>query len=262
MFTAEARNIRIYSDTLSDSVPGELSNHTIQFTIDTDVAPSGYIEVVPPVGFSVVTAASMASTTYDHENVELYVNGTPRTATATADAANDGVTITPGSPGSIRYTFNSTTGVSNGDVLRLLIGDHTSLSTNGEASFSTSTGTTTASDDASPVQNSTASGTHSYTLTVGGGTEPAFANFLLALVDPVSVGPIDTRETIPPFRFNGAPTGEVGGTTLSIELSLETDEFAVCRYSTTASTSYFAMTNTFDSTGVVVAFGRNNRLSQ
>jgi uncharacterized membrane protein YgcG len=239
---ARALNMSSFSDTLSNSAPGVYSDHTIQFTIGTDVSPGGYIDLVPPPDFSVIATSGFTA-----RNVELYVNGAPRISSSTGDATIDTVVITPGSPGLVRYSFNPTAGVSNGDVLSLRVGANTSGAFNGEVTFSISTGTTTYPQDIG-LENSSATGSHRFTLDVNGA---ANADFVIVIVDQVNVGPVDTTETVPPFRFNGAPTGDVGGTTLAVELSLETDEFAVCKYSTTASTSYAAMIDRFESTGFV-----------
>ena len=61
----------------------------------------------------------------------------------------------------------------------------------------------------------------------------------------------DTTEEIPPFRFNGAPTSTVGGTTLNVEMSLETDELAICKYDVVPGTAYAAQPNTFTNTGFI-----------
>ena len=79
----------------------------------------------------------------------------------------------------------------------------------------------------------------------------ANADFMIALIDQVGVGPIDTREEIPPLRFNGAPSSTVTGVTLNVELFLETDELAICKYSLTPGVDYFAMPVTFTGTGLI-----------
>lgn len=235
---AGARNIAFYKDTIGDSKPGELSNHTFDFTIFEDVSPGGYFEFTPPTGFEI-----LSSSTFGVRSVEMYVNGSPRSATSTASATDDGVSITPGSPGSIRYTLNSSTGVSSGDEIRFLLGNHT---TNSILTAST-TGTTTIPADISAIKNSSVTGTKAFNMTVSGTSEPTYADFVIAIVDGVGAG-ADTTETIPPYRFNGTPTSTVGGTTLSAQVSLETDEFATCRYSTTAGVDFNSMTETFDET--------------
>ncbi|MEK7542613.1 MAG: dockerin type I domain-containing protein [Patescibacteria group bacterium] len=56
-------------------------------------------------------------------------------------------------------------------------------------------------------------------------------------------------DTTPPSRSNGAPAGTLAAGTTSTTLSLDTNENATCRYSTTQNTAYAAMVNTFSTTG-------------
>lgn len=240
---SEARNIINFKDTLSTSAPGEYSDHNLEFTILTAVPAGGYFDIVPPAGFTI-----LSTSTFQARNVELLVNGIVRTSSSTGGANTDTVTITPGSPGSIRYTLNPTTGISNGDNLQLLIGSNTSGAFNAEVSFSTSTGTTTAPQDIG-ILNASTTGVHEVQLT---SSVTAYTDFVIFLIDTVGLGPADTRESVPPFRFNGRPTSTVGGTTLAVELSLETDELAICRYSTTPGVAYNSMVDTFESTGFLV----------
>ncbi len=246
LYDVQARNINQYRDTISTSAPGQLANHTLSFRLDTAVNPGGYIEVIPPDGFEVV-----ASTSFSVRNVELYVNGSPRLAADTAAPGYDQVDITPGSPGVIRYTLEPTSGIAAGSNLELRIGDHTSVSSVFSETFSTSTGTTTTPEDTPGIVNASTTGTHEVDVRVYDGGEIADAGFLIAIVEQVGVGPVDTTEEIPPFRFNGTPTSTVGGTTLSVEITLETDELAVCRFSATSSIPYQSMPSTFTNTGLV-----------
>lgn len=242
-----ALNIHSYSDTISNSQPLAYADHTFEFTIRTDVAPGGYIEITPPTGFEIISTS-----TFDVRNVELYVDGVPRTASSTLSATTDQVIITTGSPGLIRYNLNSTTGISSDADLELRIGSHTSNANAFSINYSTSTGTTTTPADIPPIRNSSEPGTYKMNVVVGGGTAPAYADFNIVVVKPISIAGVDTTESVPPYRFNGAPDGEIGGTTLNVEISLETDELAVCKYSQTASTSYALMSGTFEVTGQIV----------
>lgn len=253
IFDVNAFNIGTYSDTLSDSTPDDLSNHTLQFTLQSDVLPGDYIDLVPPPGFSILaTSTSVSSSTFTARNVELYVNGLLRPASSTGGVATDTVSITYGSPGLIRYTLNPTTGISNGDTVRLLIGSNAAGAHNGGTTYSTTTGTTTLSQDIG-ILNGPTTGSHEPSLTImRGASRVASADFKIFLIEEVTLGPADTTETVPPFRFNGAPSGNVGGTTLSIELSVETDEFADCNYATSTGITYSLMTNTFEGTGLIV----------
>lgn len=246
-FQSSALNIHSYKDTISDSRPSGYANHTLDFTLQTDVAPGGYIEVQPPAGFEI-----LASSTFAERNVELYVNGIARTASSVMDTTVDEVEITPGAPGLIRYNLNPTEGIASGSDLELRIGNHTSNALHYSVSYSTTTGTTTVIADEEPIKNSSSTGTYRFAVTVGGGTEPAYAQFNIAVIDAITTGNVDTTEDVPPVRFNGAPTGEISGTNLIVELSLETNELAVCRYSRTAGVDYHSMTEVFNSTGFLM----------
>ncbi len=246
-FESKALNILSYKDTISDSRPSGYANHTLEFKLGTDISPGGYIEVEPASGFEI-----LATSTFAERNVELYVNGALRSAGAVLAPNVDEVVITPGSPGAIRYNLNPTTGIPSGSAIEMRIGNHTSGALQESVSYSTTTGTTTIAGDVEPIKNSGTPGTYRFAVTVGGGAEPAYAQFNIAVVDAVGVGPADTTEEVPPFRFNGAPTGEVSGTVLNVELSLETDELAVCRMSRTPGVDFHDMTDVFSSTGLLV----------
>lgn len=246
-FQSRALNILSYKDTISDSKPGEYANHTLAFTLKTDVAPGGYIEVEPPVGFEIT-----ASSTFAERNVELYVDGVARAAGPVLSATVDEVEITPGSPGHIRYNLNPTLGIPTDSEIELRIGNHTSDALEYSVSYSTTTGTTTVEADTEPIRNSTSTGTYRFAVTVGGGDEPAYAQFNIAVVEGVLAGPVDTTEEVPPLRFNGAPTGEVSGTVVTVELSLETNEFAECRMSQTPGVEFHDMNDVFTNTNLIV----------
>jgi hypothetical protein len=241
-----ARNITQYKDTISNSGPEQFSNHTLSFVLNTAVGPGAYMEFIPPAGFETLSSAN-----FTERNVELIVNGVRRTAGAVQTATDDQIEIFPGLPGMVRYTLNTTNGISSGASIQLKVGNHTSTAVPFTFVFSPGFGTTSIPTDIKPIRNSPDIGTHEIDFKVYDSGEVADAGFLIALVETVGVGPIDTTEEIPPLRFNGSPTGFVGGTTVSVEISLETDEFAVCRYSSTPDTAYSAMTNTFGNTGTV-----------
>lgn len=244
---ATARNINEYRDTISNSAPLAPSNHTLSFLLNTNLSPGAYFEITPPPGFTIVAT----STFTPDRNVELYVNGVPRDATTTLDVATDMVEIVPGTPGLIRYTLNPTQGVGSGSRLEFRIGNHTSESLSFSESFSTTTGTTTIYADEPGIFNAGSIGTHRVALRVFDGGEVADADFLIALVEQVGVGPADTTEEIPPERFNGSPTSTVTGVTLNVEIFLETNELAVCKYSTTPGVDFNVMPNTFTNTGLI-----------
>jgi len=244
--TVQAINIAQYKDTISDSAPNKAANHTIEFVVKTPIAPGSVIEITPPAGFNVLSTSS-----FGVRNVQLSVDGTLRTSASAAAPGVDQVEITTGTPGFFRYTLAPDVGISNGSRLQFKIGSHTTTALQPVTSFSTSTGTTTTPGDSEPIVNANALGRHDVKVEIFNGSLIANADPIIFLVKNVSIPNIDTTEEIPPFRFNGAPTSTVGGTTPNVEISLETDEFAECKYSTSSNVAYSAMTNNFPNTGVV-----------
>ncbi len=245
-FFATALNISEYKDRLTDSGPLEQSNHTIEFVLDTSISPSSVIEITPPAGFEVI-----ATSTFGERNVELYVDGSPRTAASIASPGVDQVEITTGSPGLFRYTLAPDFSINAGSRLQFKIGNHTSMSLDPVTTFSSTTGTTTTAGDIEPIINSAITGTHRVDVSIYDGGLVARADFIVFLNQKVRIPNVDTTEEVPPYRFNGAPTSTVGGTTLSVEISLETDELAICKMSLTPGVSYGAMTQTFTNTGMI-----------
>ncbi len=242
-----SRNITEYKDLISNSTPLVASNHTLSFKLDTTVSGGAYIEVTPPPGFEVISTSTFAA----ERNVTLAVNGSLRASDSVLSPGVDMVEIIPGSPGMIRYTLNPSEGISAGSRLELRIGNHTDKSNVFAVEYSTSTGTTTTDADIKPIINDSSIGTKQVQVAVYDGSLVAEAGFLIALVDMVGLGPIDTTEEIPPYRFNGSPSSTVTGVTLSVELFVETDELAICKYSLLPGVAYGAMPVTFTGTGLI-----------
>jgi len=244
---ARTLNIIEYRDVVSDSGPSEFANHTIQFVINTAVPPLSTIEITPPSGFEIISTSTFAE-----RNVELYVDGVPRASDSVLSPGVDMVEITPGSPGFIRYTLNPSDGLSQGERLEIRVGNHTSESLDFSVDFDILNGTTTTQADIEPIQNSSVLGSHKMLVEVYDGSLIASAEPIIFMVRKVEIPNVDTTEEIPPFRFNGAPTSSVGGTTLNVEISVETDEFAVCRVSDTPGVDFGLMATNFTNTGIIL----------
>jgi hypothetical protein len=226
------------SDLLSTSAPSYASNHTFQFTTQTDVPASGKIYIEPQVGsFDIPT-------TTDYRDIDLLVATPPggysqyMIGSSTPTASTSTVNITDGTSGRIIINLPTTQIISAGDQVRVTVGTH--------SVYGTPTST-------SQIINPSATTSHSWYLATldSGGDVVDSVKVLVAIVDLVTVGPADTSEEIPPVRSNGAPIGEIPYGTDSVEISLNTDELATCRYSTTASTSYAAMVDSFPTTGQI-----------
>jgi hypothetical protein len=245
-----AANIIEYSNTLTDSGPSARSNHQLEFTLQTPLSGGSYLEVTPPSGFTILGNSSLRE-----RNVELLVDGVVRVSSDSSSAGIDMVEITPGSPGMIRYTLAPDAAIASNARFELRIGNDTSTSQAAFTTYSSSTGTTTTPGDVEPIVNSSVLGLHEVQLEVYDGGLVADRDFIIFLNEKVSMPNIDTTETIPPFRFNPSPTSSVGGTTLSVEISLETDEFSICRYDTVPGTEFSAMPITFTNTGLIFHSG-------
>ena len=243
-----ARNITNFKDTISTSAPTLGANHTLSFTLGEDVAAGGYIEITPPTDFEILATSTFSA----DRNVELSVNGVSRAVGSVIGPTIDMVEIIAGTPGMIRYTLNPTSGLAAGSEVKIKIGNHTTNSQSFSESYSTTTGTTTIEADIAPIINGPSIGTRRMNVEIYDGSGlVANAGFLIALVNRVGVGPLDTTEEIPPYRFNGAPTSTITGVTLNVEIFIETDEFAICKYATTADVPYGSMTNTLSNTGLI-----------
>ena len=245
---AQAVNISQYSDVVSDSGPGAAANHSFRFTPTVPIAIGAYLEIT----FSPEFTLTLATTTFAERNVELYVNGVPRSASSSLSVGVDGVTLTRGAGGSIRYTLApGTAAISAGSEVELRVGNHTTGVLGQRQVFISGVGTTTVPADIEPVDNPLTLGAHDIALSVVDGTEIASTDFLVFINEKVTVTG-DTTEEIPPFRFNGSPTSTLAGTSLNVEISLETDELAVCRFDTASGTPYFSQPNAFTNTGFLV----------
>lgn len=231
-----AATILRYSDRLSTSAPGQSSNHTINFKTTAVIPPGGFIRFTPDDGdFDIPASAD-----FDTDNVALYISTggsyALRAATSTPSPTEDGVLITTGTSGNIEITLNSTNGIPAGADVRLLIGKHTPNATTTDVG----------------ITNPLTTGTFDYFLEAGDGVTNTRVQGRYAIIDEVQIQDVDTRETVPPVRFNGAPSGTLSGTTLGVQMSLETDEFSKCRYSLASGTPFFSMGNEFSTSYILI----------
>ena len=233
-----ARYMSSISDTLSTSAPGAYANHTIEFTVETDIPPSGFIVVRPEDG-----AFNIPTSTFSYRNVEVATEPsgasffTTRLGASTADSARDGISVVAGTSGSVTIALNDVTGITAGTVVRIALGMNTA-----HASSTADTG----------IQNPDTPATYSMQVEAGGGLD-AHAKTLVAIIDKVGVGPINTKTNTPAFRFNGAPSSTLSHTTSGAEISLETDKLARCRFGLAPGSPYGVLSSQFS--GSVTQFG-------
>lgn len=174
---ANAATLTTVKDTISDSRPSVVSNHTIDFTTPTGITSGQTITITFPAGF---TLSSIA-----FGDVDLKDDGTDLAIAATPSGATWGAAVS----GQVLTLTNGTTAVGAGSVMELQIGTN---ATSGTAGTNQITNTTVGS----------------YVISIGG-TMADSASLRIALVDSVSVtASVDTSLT---FTVAGKTSGTVNG---------------------------------------------------
>ena len=215
------------SDTITDSAPSVPANHIIAFKTRQAVPASGSILLVPDAPFTVPSA-------FDYTDVDLATAGsstgpfTDRDLTATAGAASDGVSAVAGTGGSITIALDSTAGIGANQSIKINLGTNATFGAQGADAILNPASTT------------------SYRIKIftrnasGGLLDEGTA--MVAIVPPVGIE-ANTFDFFPPVISNPLPAGTLPGGTKNVEISLNTDEPAFCRYAITPGVAYGAMTN-------------------
>ena len=123
---AQAANLAVISNTLSDSDTSTLSNHSIQFTIPTSSpgviaggGAAGQIVVAFPFGFTMGSVA--------FGDIDFLINGSQQTLAAAPSGATWGAVVS-----GLNLTLTSGTGVvTAGQVVRINIGTNATFPSNG-----------------------------------------------------------------------------------------------------------------------------------
>jgi hypothetical protein len=222
---------QLVKNTLSNATPGVSANHEIQFRVSQAVPPSGKIIIVPE------TAAFLIPLAFDVFDIDFAVAVSSSSPYADRDlapvpsATAEGVLIQTGFSGSLTFTLNSSVGLSTGNMVRIKLGTNASYDMNG-------TNLLINSDSARSYKIRIETRDAADAIIDSGGT-------MVAFVLPVSVGPADTTDRTPPVLYNGMPTGLLPGGTRAVEISLNTNEYALCRYATSSGTDFTLMMGTF-----------------
>jgi len=119
---AQAANLAVISNTLSDSDVSALSNHTIQFTVPTSspgVIAAGTIVVTFPAGFVMGSVA--------FGDVDFSINGTDQALAAVASGATWGAAVS----GQILTLTSGTGVVTAGQIVRIEVGTNATFGTTG-----------------------------------------------------------------------------------------------------------------------------------
>lgn len=189
---ANAASITSASDTLSNSAPSALSNHTIAFTTPNGLVTGGNIQITFPVQFTLGLL--------DEDDVDILINGLSSSTAASAAAGVWGVST---STNSITFTTPTDMGVASATPIVIRIGSH---------AVDFGTGTTT-------IVNPSA--TTSYVIDIGGTMQDS-GQVRVAIVDQVVVSAnVDTSLT---FTVTGVSSGQAvnGSPTTTIANSTPT----------------------------------------
>ena len=217
------------SDTIVDSRPASSYNdHTFRFVVPTGIPISGSVTIVPEGGVTIPPA-------FDHNDIDFAVGPSPsgpfseRSVGAVATGAEDGVTIVTGASGSVRVNLNSSTAIAPGSAIKIVLGAGAEFGVPGAHSL---------------VNSST---TGSFRVRVqtrdAGNTLLDSGTAMFAIIESTTVV-VDTTDVFDPLRTEGLPSGLLPGGTTAVWMSIQTDRYANCRYSTTPNTIFSAMTNT------------------
>ncbi len=222
------------SDAISTSEPDVGANHTVNFIITTAIPASGKIVITPVEEFFNIPAG------FDFTEVDLATSSSStgpfvdRTLGNSSTSNVDGVTVATGTEGSITITLNSSVGINTGDYVKIKIGTNAVFGATGDKQIHNPTST-----DSYKVY------LKSYD---SGDVLLDRATAMIAIISPVSVTATTIPDALPPVRYNGLPTGVLPLGTTNVSMSLNTNEWAYCRYATTADVLYSLMVNNISET--------------
>lgn len=221
---AEAARLSPISDLIVNSQPSTSTTHIITFTVANPVPASGTITITPESAFEIPLGFGVS-------DIDLAVASggpyTERDLAASANAAFDGVSVVTGSSGSITITLNSTTGISSGAQVRVVLGSASSHQVAGSIS---------------PV-NPASDGSYRIAVeTANGGTPIDNGKAMIAVVLPVALSASVTDNA--PVVSNGLPSGLIPAGSNYIEITFESSVSATCKFATTTGITYASMQNT------------------
>lgn len=221
------------SDLIRDSAPSATTTHTFTFTASSAIPLGGKIRLsfegagasafgfpfdldYTDMDFAVATSSGfverelgseVGSTTADYVFVDL-------------SGAHPVVTITLGD--------SAQGAIPAGGAMRLLIGDHATYGGIGDR----------------VIQNPSEEGSYRIRLwsLTAGDVIIDYGAAMIAVVAPVTIGPVDTTDSVPPTRYDGRPSGELLWNTTALQISLRTDKLATCRFDLTPGLDYQDMT--------------------
>lgn len=226
---AEAANVNSFTDTLSDSAPSTVSNHTITFVTPTGLAAGEAITLTFQSGFTGI--ASLVA-----QDLDLFASGTERTL---IDGAASGA------------SWNVT---ASGQVITITSGTDT-IGANATVTIEVGTNATSGGTGTNQISNPT---TGSYTIDVAVGASDT-GTTMVAIVDTVTV--TAAVNTIFNFTVNGVSNGlTVNGTTTTGTSTSTTVPFGTLSADTAATVAQDLVVNTNAANGFIVTVQTDQQL--
>jgi hypothetical protein len=194
---AEAANVTFFSDTLSDSAPSVVSNHTITFVTPTGLAAGNTITLTFPTGFTGIGSLQA-------QDLDMHASGTERTL---IDGAASGASWNVTAAGQTIDITSGTSTIGANATVTIEIGTHATTGGTGDTQI-TNPATTT-----------------SYEITVDLEASDS-GTTMVAIVDSVTV--TASVPTLLDFTINGvASTSGVNGATTTASTTSTSIPFGV-----------------------------------
>ena len=221
------------SDLLSTSAPSVYTDQKITFTLAQAVPANGAIEILFDEGGFILPV------TLNFSDVDVAFSAVPggpyteRPLSSVQTAGTDDVTVTSGSAGKIRFDLNTSIGIPTNNEVVIEIGTNARYGAIGD------------------MQAQLSAATSSYPVTIytynASDAELDYGRTMIAVVDQVTAGPVDTTDQIPPVILSAVPTGLLQVGTRAVEMFVTTDEATQCRFAT-SSMAYALMPYSFTGT--------------
>jgi hypothetical protein len=217
------------SDLISTSLPaGTSTSHTITFTPTVPIPIGGKIVITPDATGDTFDIPALL----DFSDIDMATAPTStgpyvdRSLASSPSGSDEGVLVVSGTAGSITITLGSA-GLVAGDVVRIKVGSVATVGGAGDQYI------------VSPA----ALGSHHIRIESrdAGNALLEYGSTVVVMVEPVTLGRVDTSDNVAPLRFNGLPSGLLPGSTQNVFVSFNTDKLATCKYATTSGTDYFSM---------------------